>query len=219
MRITSRDVAVGAISSITSIALGAVVTYWLHSRYPIVQYVKIIPAEEPVHLKIVPFQKTFHLKVLKDGYPPFVFDMDYFGYREAYERRMGWFGKERVPTLWLYRIRFANLTAMDQKRVDIVLTPKGGRQRFQVMPMGTPLYHGESRRLCSHDLIQTTAGEPVCLLARDLKAGTRSSMLIGMSSDHRPPPTDLDVTISCAEGSFARITPAQFEDIGWRTTE
>jgi hypothetical protein len=193
-------------------ALSAVISpvvLWALSRFcpPTPQTNSIVPSVT---------EQTFHLKTLRKGFPPFAYKVEFLGHRP--EERSGFLNMQRIPPRWLYVVSVANLTAMDQPMVDISFCFKGQAKFVGIAPKAGKLFIALTSVLPQDDwTVLPNPNQPQPLHLAPLESGKGKCFIIGIFSDETPCTEDIVLSVSCPEGKFEKITPAQWASIGWET--
>ena len=193
-------------------ALSAVISpvvLWALSRFcpPTPQTNSIVPSVT---------EQTFHLKTLRKGFPPFAYKVEFLGHRP--EERSGFLNMQRIPPRWLYVVSVANLTAMDQPMVDISFCFKGQAKFVGIAPKAGKLFIALTSVLPQDDwTFLPNPNQPQPLHLAPLESGKGKCFIIGIFSDETPCTEDIVLSVSCPEGKFEKITPAQWASIGWET--
>jgi hypothetical protein len=172
----------------------------------------------PQAISIVPgvTEQTFHLKTLRKGFPPFAYKVEFLGYQP--EQRTGFLNMQRIAPTWVYVVSVANLTAMDQAIVDISFFFKGHAKCVGIAPKAGKLFIAATSMLPSdHWTFLPNPSQPQPFHLAPLESGKGKQFIIGISSDDTPCIEDIVLSVSCPEGKFERITPAQWAAIGWET--
>jgi len=154
------------------------------------------------------------LPVVRKGLPPLAYKVQYDGYKD--ESGHGFLGLRSVPAGWVYTVGIVNLRTAAQPNIEIGVRYRGESKLLMVHPMGKQLYHEPHESLASNTWTYIAHhGRPVVMLLPTLPSGTASFLQIGVVSSSRPSFDDIDITVMCAEGEFQRMTPTQWEQIGW----
>jgi hypothetical protein len=148
------------------------------------------------------------------GIPPYAYTLEYAGH--APEKAGGFLGLERTPASWLYLLRFANLTVEDLPAADLSVEYSGPMDFLQLTSSVGRLYESADEPKNVPEISVAPPMKRVLAAFKPVGAAKSHPLFIAVYSKTRPDIADIKVTIHSSEGDFVKITPAQYDAIGWQ---
>jgi hypothetical protein len=174
------------------------------------------PPLQPIIVTTHKETQRFHLDTLRSDVAPFVYKFEYANYIVASKR--GFLGLERVPPVWIYVIAVANLTRTNLDSVEVLLKYSGapvsvGLQSVQ----GDLCYYPGSAIPKGQGITYRGKQEKYVASIKEVPSGQARFVVVTVCTEDRPMLSDFDVQVRCNEGSFTKVTPIQWDRIGWTT--
>ena len=158
------------------------------------------------------------LERLRTGYPPLIYKFQYAG--ESKGKSYGFFNLQSIPPQWVYLVTFANLSTVEVTDIHFHFASPTKHNFIYVRPFNCEMLFSPGETVPQKHYTQ--AGKQISrfiTLIRKLTAGQAAGCMILIYDDNRPLIDSFTITLTCSEGNFMRITPRQWEMVGWQKTE
>lgn len=175
----------------------------------------LVPTVQTV--KIANDELDFHVPRLINSLPPYIFTISYYatGTLEITKPKFSIFSEKKKYEGWYYKFKYSNLTK-EQVAVAAVniKAPGGCVVGVRVVSGKFALPDGTFIPIGGWHVFDKSKGE-AAFFVHQLVSGRAYELELAMFTEERPQEDQIFVTIKTPEGNFSKLTPLQWEAIGW----
>jgi hypothetical protein len=161
-------------------------------------------------------QKKSHLEILRETYPPFVYAIEYERFQAR--EKFSFLKFKNIPPRWIYKLRIANLTSQEIENLDI-------RVEYPQEVIWLQVYANSDATNQNGEVIRSGFSfhsekhvESLSYTVDKLMTGVGITSYLYFYCENKIAVGDFKITIVSPEGSFTKITPIQYANIGWENS-